>query len=92
VAVSDDEVREGIRLLAETEGVFTEPAGGVVVAAAARLIREGSIRPDESVVLAITGHGLKTLEAVTDVRPPVYGPIRPNLEAFQALWDRIAGT
>jgi threonine synthase len=92
VAVSDEEVREGIRLLAETEGVFTEPAGGVVVAAAARLIREGSIRPDESVVLAITGHGLKTLEAITDVRPPVYGPIRPNLEAFQALWDRIAGT
>jgi len=91
VAVSDDEIREGIRLLAETEGIFTEPAGGVVVAAAARLIREGHIPPHESVVLAITGHGLKTLETVTDVRPRVYGPIRPNLDAFQALWDRIAG-
>jgi threonine synthase len=63
-AVSDDEVRDGIRLLAETTGVFTETAGGVTTATLAKLAARGEIGPDERVVLVITGEGLKTLDAV----------------------------
>jgi threonine synthase len=62
--VSDDEIRDGIRLLAETTGIFTETAGGVTTATLAKLAREGRIGPDERVVLVITGEGLKTLDAV----------------------------
>ena len=62
--VTDDEIRDGIKLLAETEGIFTETAGGVTVASAKKLIGEGKIRRSESVVLAITGNGLKTQEAI----------------------------
>jgi threonine synthase len=65
-AVPDDEVRAGIRLLAETTGVFTETAGGVTTAVLARLAERGDIGPEERVVLAITGDGLKTLDAVRD--------------------------
>ncbi|HEV2498253.1 MAG TPA: threonine synthase [Terriglobia bacterium] len=80
--VSDPEIVEGIRLLAETEGVFAETAGGVTVAVARKLIREGRLNPDESIVLAITGNGLKTLSAVDEVREeaPV---IRPKLADFE---------
>jgi threonine synthase len=63
-AVSDDEVRAGIRLLAETTGIFTETAGGVTTAVLRRLAEEGAIGSDERVVLVITGEGLKTLDAV----------------------------
>lgn len=63
-AVTDAELVQGIRLLAETTGVFTETAGGVTVAAALRLAREGKLRPGDEVVLCITGNGLKTVEAV----------------------------
>jgi threonine synthase len=63
-AVTDDEVRDGIRLLAETTGVFTETAGGVTTAVLAKLAAQGAIGPDERVVLVITGEGLKTLDAV----------------------------
>jgi threonine synthase len=63
-AVSDDEVRAGIRLLAETTGLFTETAGGVTTAVLAKLAERGAIDPDERVVLVITGEGLKTLDAV----------------------------
>jgi threonine synthase len=63
-AVGDDEVRAGIRLLAETTGIFTETAGGVTTATLARLAERGEIDPDERVVLVITGEGLKTLDAV----------------------------
>jgi threonine synthase len=63
-AVTDDEVRDGIRLLAETTGVFTETAGGVTTASLARLAERGEIGAGESVVLVITGEGLKTLDAV----------------------------
>jgi len=62
--VTDPEVVEGIRLLAETEGIFAETAGGVTVACARKLIESGAIPRDESIVLCITGHGLKTQEAV----------------------------
>ena len=80
-AVTDDEVVDGMRLLARTEGIFAETAGGVTVATLRRLAAEGVVRPDERVVVYVTGHGLKTLEAVA----PVVGPtatIRPSLEAF----------
>ncbi len=63
-AVSDEEIRQGIRLLAETTGVFTETAGGVTTAVLAKLAARGDIDPDERVVLVITGEGLKTLDAV----------------------------
>jgi threonine synthase len=63
-AVSDEEVREGIKLLAETTGVFTETAGGVTVAVLRRLAERGDIGPEERVVAVITGEGLKTLDAV----------------------------
>ena len=63
-AVSDDEIRDGIRLLAETTGIFTETAGGVTTATLAKLAREGRIGADERVVIVITGEGLKTLDAV----------------------------
>ena len=63
-AVTDDEVVEGIRLLASTEGILGETAAGVTVATARNLIREGRIAPDETTVLTVTGNGLKTLEAL----------------------------
>ncbi|HEU5033959.1 MAG TPA: threonine synthase [Mycobacteriales bacterium] len=81
--VSDDEVVEGIRLLARTEGVFGETAGGVTVATLRKLLREGSLDPDAETVILNTGDGLKTLDPVA----PVAGPtvtIRPTLEAFRA--------
>jgi threonine synthase len=63
-AVSDEEIRAGIRLLAETTGIFTETAGGVTTAVLAKLAARGDIDPEERVVLVITGEGLKTLDAV----------------------------
>jgi threonine synthase len=63
-AVTDDEIREGIRLLAETTGIFTETAGGTTAATLAKLAARGDIGRDERVVLVITGDGLKTLDAV----------------------------
>jgi threonine synthase len=63
-AVTDDEIIDGIRLLAETTGIFTETAGGVTTAVLKKLADRGEIDPDERVVLVITGEGLKTLDAV----------------------------
>jgi threonine synthase len=63
-AVTDEEVKAGIRLLAETTGIFTETAGGVTTATLAKLAARGDIDPTERVVLVITGEGLKTLDAV----------------------------
>jgi threonine synthase len=63
-AVSDDEIRAGIRLLAETTGIFTETAGGVTTAVLAKLAERGDLDPEERVALVITGEGLKTLDAV----------------------------
>jgi threonine synthase len=63
--VSDEEVVEGIRLLARTEGVFAETAGGVTVATAKKLVESGQLDPDAETVLLITGDGLKTLDAVS---------------------------
>jgi threonine synthase len=82
-AVTDDEVVEGIKLLARTEGIFAETAGGVTVATLAKLAREGKVRKDERVVAYITGHGLKTLEAVAATSQPTV-TIKPTIEAFEA--------
>ena len=85
-AVSVGEVVEGMRLLARTEGIFAETAGGVTIATLKRLAADGVIRADERVVVYITGHGLKTLEAVA----PTCGPtatITPTLDAFHEAFD-----
>lgn len=81
---SDDEVVAGIRLLAETEGIFAETAGGTTVAAAKRLVEAGRIKRDESLVLCITGHGLKTQEAVNG-RCGAPRVIKPSLREFSNL-------
>ncbi len=80
-SVTDDEIVEGIRLLARTEGIFAETAGGVTIATLAKLAAQGVVRPDERVVALVTGHGLKTIDAVS----PHVGPtatIAATLEAF----------
>jgi threonine synthase len=80
--VSDEEIRQGIALLAQTTGVFTETAGGVTTAVLAKLAARGDIDPDERVVLAITGEGLKTLDAVRDTFET--HTIAPTVESFEA--------
>ena len=80
--VSDEEIVEGIRLLAETQGIFTETAGGVTVAVARKLLRQGLINPHESLVLAITGNGLKTVGAVSGHFEESVA-IRPKLAEFE---------
>jgi threonine synthase len=82
-AVSDGEVVEGIRLLARTEGIFAETAGGVTVASLKRLAEEGVVSADERVVLYITGLGLKTLDAV-EADPTA--TISPTLDAFHRVF------
>jgi len=82
--VTDDEIREGIRLLAECEGIFAETAGGVTAGVAKKLIASGKIPANESAVLCITGNGLKTLDAVVGhVGEP--REIKPSLREFEAL-------
>jgi threonine synthase len=81
-AVSDDEIRAGIRLLAETTGVFTETAGGVTTATLARLAESGELGPDDRVVVYITGEGLKTLDAVREGF--TMHQIEPTLDDFAA--------
>ncbi|HEX3649711.1 MAG TPA: threonine synthase, partial [Pseudonocardiaceae bacterium] len=81
--VSDDEVVEGIRLLARTEGIFAETAGGVTVATAKKLLAEGKLDPDADTVLLITGDGLKTLDAIQDEVGPK-ATVPPNTAAVQA--------
>src|SRR5881396_933731 len=85
-AVSDDALVQGIRFLAEDAGVFAETAGGVTVAAALALARAGRLRPEDEVVLCITGHGLKTVEAVSGALPEV-PLIAPRLKEVAALVD-----
>jgi threonine synthase len=85
-AVTDDEVVDGMRLLARTEGIFAETAGGVTIATLKKLASDGVIRPDERVVVYITGHGLKTLEAVAPTTGPT-ATIAASLDAFHAAFD-----
>ncbi|MDO8748435.1 MAG: threonine synthase [Candidatus Omnitrophota bacterium] len=79
---SDEEIVEAIKLLAKTEGIFTETAGGVTLAVAKKLIEQGIILKDESMVICITGNGLKTLEVVTKSLPRLV-KIKPNLASFE---------
>jgi len=83
-AVNDGEVDEGIRLLARTEGIFAETAGGVTVASLKRLAEDGIVSADERVVVYITGLGLKTLDAV-EAGPTA--TISPTLDAFHEAFD-----
>ena len=80
--VTDPEILDAIQLLAETEGIFTEPAGGTTLAATKQLVQRGVIKPGESVVICITGNGYKTAEVMQDrVGTPVY--IGRSLKAFE---------
>ncbi len=85
--VSDMEVISGIRELAETEGIFTETAGGVTTAVTARLYTHGRIQPDETTVTCITGNGLKTTDAVAECFPRQEA-VRPRLRDFEEYLDR----
>ena len=82
--VTDDEIREGIRLLAECEGIFAETAGGVTVGVAKKLIASGTIPANDSAVLCITGNGLKTLDAVVG-HVGKTREIKPSLREFEAM-------
>lgn len=94
--VSDAEIVEAIKLLAETEGIFAETAGGVTLGCAKKLIEQGRIPRDESIVLCITGNGLKTQEAVADAiaKPRIIGPSIHEFDelakADQTTAERIA--
>ncbi|MEJ7825291.1 MAG: threonine synthase [Solirubrobacteraceae bacterium] len=83
-SVSDQEIRDGIRLLAETTGIFTETAGGVTTAVLAKLAERGDIGSDERVVLVITGDGLKTLDAVRDSFRAY--EVDASIESFEAAF------
>jgi threonine synthase len=84
-SVGDDAIRDGIRLLAETTGIFTETAGGVTVGVLAKLAERGQIGADESVVAYITGEGLKTLDAVRESFH--MHEIEPTLESFEREFE-----
>jgi threonine synthase len=83
-AVSDDEILDAIQLLGETEGIFTETAGGVTLAAARKLIADGKLPRDETTVLCITGNGLKTQEPLQERARPLQ-VIAPRIEEFEKI-------
>jgi threonine synthase len=86
-SVTDQEVVEGIKLLAETEGIFTETAGGTTIATLKKLVEAGKINPDETTVVYITGNGLKTQEAVQGyIGEPL--TIEPKLDSFERALER----
>jgi threonine synthase len=88
--VTDEEILESIELLARTEGIFTEPAGGTTLAATRALIRRGVIKPDESVVVCVTGNGFKTADVMLDrvARPTEIGR---SLAEFERVFDPQSG-
>lgn len=86
----DEEIVEGISLLARTEGIWTETAGGTVVAATRRLVERGALGRNERTVLCITGNGLKTPEALSAVRFDGAHLSRATLSAFEDLMERTA--
>jgi len=85
VVVEENEVSEGVKLLARTEGIFTEGAGGVAISALKKLTQSGTIKPNDQTVVYITGNGLKTVELVQDVVHPLL--IEPTVDAFEAAVD-----
>ncbi len=86
-SVTDEEIIEGMKLLAETEGIFTETAGGTTIAVLKKLVEEGKINPDETTVVYITGNGLKTQEAVQGyVGEPFQ--IEAKLDSFERAIER----
>lgn len=87
--VTDAETVDSIRLLARTEGILTETAGGVTLAALRRAIAAGTVGPGDEVVLVITGNGLKTLEVLDD-GTDLPEPIAPSYEAFETWWGSSA--
>jgi len=87
-AVTDAEIVDGIRLLARTEGIFGETAAGVTIATLAKLAAEGVVRRDERVVAYVTGHGLKTLDAI-EPHVRVTATIPPSLDAFRAAFPTL---
>ncbi|MGH7193652.1 MAG: threonine synthase, partial [Candidatus Saccharimonadales bacterium] len=88
VSVTDDEIVDGIKTLASTQGIFTETAGGVTVASLKRLVQTGRIAADDVTVVYVTGNGLKTMDAVQGKvsRPHV---IPARLQEFRALYERL---
>jgi threonine synthase len=90
-SVSDEEILQGIELLARTEGIFAETAGGVTVGVLRNLAKSGRWSGDETVVAYITGHGLKTASVLED-RLHFEEPIAPTLSAFHGRYDAPAAT
>jgi len=88
-AVTDEHIVAAIRLLAETEGIFTEPAGGTTLAATIELVRRGVIAPDESAVVCVTGNGYKTTEVLQD---RLVRPVRLSraFKEFESWWENRA--
>ena len=89
--VSDAEVVEAIQLLAETEGIFTETAGGVTVGVARKLYEQGRIGPEETTVLCITGNGLKTTDVVAN-KYEIALPLPPKVTEFEKYLQKIEAT
>jgi threonine synthase len=86
--VTDEEIIDGIKLLARTEGIFAETAGGVTVAVTKKLIKNGLIRPDEVTVICVTGNGLKTQEALAGhTKLPHH--IKPKFDSFEEVLAKI---
>jgi threonine synthase len=85
--ISDREIVDAIKLLAETEGIFAETAGGVTAGVTKKLIDQGRIKSDETTVVCITGNGLKTTDALV-AEYPLADAIPPRIEAFEALLDQ----
>jgi threonine synthase len=85
-SVSDEEIVQGIQLLARTEGIFAETAGGVTVGVLKKLAESGTIDPDELVVAYITGNGLKTTDAVADYVHPTLN-VTPSLKAVKSALE-----
>ena len=83
-AVPEDKIVDGIRLLAETEGIFTETAGGVTVSGLKHLADSGAIKPDELTVAYITGNGLKTQEAVESLVDLLN--VKPTMGSFESAF------
>ena len=87
-SVGDDEIIAGMKLLAETEGIFAETAGGVTVASLKQLVEQGRIAPEELTVAFITGADFKTAEAVADhLSPPL--EVEATVESFESAYATV---